>query len=333
MRNRANDGEFRGRLAGAVRSFRKLPKPPLGRCMWWRSTCDRTVSSHSVSCAWLETLADEGHVIHFTANVDVAQARADVSAEAIGINSASVFPGFCAEHDSSIFRDIDLPFSECDQRRCDLLAFRSVCREAYTKYKVASFNLSQGMVRDHPTQHGEFTVDMMFCAVDLLAQKDALEEALDRAKPGYCHYAVEFSSTPTVTTCATFSPQVSFDGLPIVGPLEWVTVTILPASFGGLAVFSWDARHSTKAVALLDSLLRIKPEWMSDLLLRYAIDNAENAYYSPSWWRVLAPEQQSEIVQRYKMTLLAPHRLQRGLYSTVGSPLVDWSVRRHYPLK
>jgi len=328
-----NDNAFKGRLNTAMKGFRKLPNPPLGRCLWWRSECDRPVSSHSVSRAWLARLAHEGHVIHFRADVDVAKASANVIAESIGINIASVFPGFCAEHDSSVFRAIDSPLTDCSQRHCDLLAFRSICREAYTKYKVASFNMSQGMVEDHRTQHGEFTLDMTFCAVDLLAQKVGLEQALDKGTPEYAHYAVEFSTPPCVTACATFSPQVTFDGMPLDGPLDWVTITILPTSSGGIAVFSWDPSKKAKAIALLDSFLRIKADWTSDVLLRYIIDNAENAFYAPAWWQGLTPDQKSQIVNRYKMTLLSPHAQQRGLYAEHGAPLVDWRLSRHYPVK
>lgn len=326
------DNAFKGRLQAALKNYRKLPKPPLGKCMWWKSECQQPVSSHSVSRAWLERIAHDGHVLNIRANVDVARQRTDIVAEPIGINVASVFPGFCAEHDSNIFRPIDPPFNTCIQRQCDLLVFRSICREAYTKYMVASFNISQGMVEDHPTPYGKITLEMMLCATDLLAYKVGLEQALDNGTSDYCHYVIEFSRTPNVTGTGTFDPKMSFDSLALSGRLEWITVSILPATFGGIAVLSWKNSHHEKPVALLDSLLRVKTEWISDVLLRFVIDNVENAFYSPVWWRGMALDKQAQILQRYEASLIMPHTDTKGIYETKGTPLVDWSPIRMYPV-
>ena len=326
------DSEFKSRLHAVLTKYRKQTTPPLGRCMWWKSECLEPVGSHSVSRACLDRLQHKGHVVRLRADVSFTHRQTDTISELIGVNVAGVFPCFCARHDDCIFRTVDKPLSTCSQRQCDLLAFRSICREAYTKYKVASFNLSQGMVEDHPTPHGVFTMDMMCCCTDLLAHKVGMEESLDKGISTYHHFAFEFAHTPILAASATFSPQVTVDGLSLSGGLEWVTLNILPTVVGGIAVLSWEKSHSSKATRLVDSLLRVKSEWLSDVFFRFVIDNAENAFYAPSWWGGLSSEEQSTIVTRYRATMLTPHEKMHGLYETTGAPIVDWRPIRKYPV-
>ena len=330
--NTQNDNEFKARLYAALKGFRKLPRPPLDRCMWWKSDCGNPVGSHSVSRACLNRLQHEHHVIQFRARVDISSRQADVQAELVGVNDAGVFPGFCATHDHCIFQDVDSPLSTVSQHECDLLVFRSLCREAYAKYKVASFNIEQGMVEDRPTPHGMRTLEMVYCCTDLMAHKVGMENALDAGRSEHHHFAIRFRQTPIVAASATFCPQVSFDGVPLTGGLEWLSVHILPAETGGLAVLSWEKSQSSRTAALLDSLLRFKSEWVSDVLLRYVLDNAENAFYSPAWWNGLSREKKDYFTKRYSMTILSPHSAMRNAYAISGSPLVDWEVTRMEPV-
>lgn len=326
------DNEGKARLAAAIKGFHRPPDPPFGRCMWWKSECDKPVKSHSVSRACLEKLQRKGHVLHFHANIDIPRHSAEITSDLIGVNDAGVFPGFCATHDHAIFQTVDAPLNSLTQSQCDLLMYRSLCREAYTKYRDAKFNLSQGMVEDNPTPHGVFTVDMICCCTDLLAHKVGMEDAMDNGRSECNHFAIKFRQPPIVAATATFCPQVAFDGVALTGGLEWLTVTVLPSATGGIAVLSWDKSQVARTTQLLDSLLRVKHEWVSDVLLRYVIDNTENAFYSPDWWDSLAAGKRSEFVERYTMTMASPHSGMRDLYGTYGRPLVNWDITQMGPV-
>lgn len=54
-------------------------------------------------------------------------------AQRIGVNSASTFTGFCHGHDSSTFAAIDQPITTLSEEQVFLLAYRTLCRELYTK--------------------------------------------------------------------------------------------------------------------------------------------------------------------------------------------------------
>lgn len=53
--------------------------------------------------------------------------------EAVGWRQASVFPGYCAKHDSEVFSALErFPFTATHEQ-CVLQAYRSVCNELYRK--------------------------------------------------------------------------------------------------------------------------------------------------------------------------------------------------------
>lgn len=326
------DSDFKARLQSALTKFRELPRPPLEKCMWWRSECDQAILSHSISRACLSRISQDGHVVQFKPEINYSTGQPKIIAALIGINKASVFPGFCAEHDSLVFHDVDEPITTCSRRQCDLLVLRSLCREAYTKYKIASSNIAQGMVEDHPTPFGRFTMDMALYALDLMADIYAMEEALDNNTHLYNHYMIEFNCTPNIVASATFSPQLAFDGTSLGYGLEWITFNIIPTQSGGIAILSWERSKSLKALSLLDSMLNIDLCWLSDILLKFAIDNTENAFYDPAWWQGLTLHQQSNIIQRYTETLGNHHCDLRGLYLTNGVPLVNWTPIKREPV-
>lgn len=75
----------------------------------------KSIGSHSVSKSTLKIIQEEGHVISpifaieniGNVNQFLKQKWVNVKFEPVGIGKASVFKGFCEEHDRMIFRDVD----------------------------------------------------------------------------------------------------------------------------------------------------------------------------------------------------------------------------------
>lgn len=103
------------------------------RCVFAGMVCDRgAVRAHSIQSAHvLQSMARDGHVV-----MPELKFRGDQPPEVtftlVGRNRASTFTGLCAEHDSAIFRPIDLAINPDDREHRLLLAYRSVLREAHT---------------------------------------------------------------------------------------------------------------------------------------------------------------------------------------------------------
>lgn len=95
--------------------------------------CDQpVVQSHSIQDGVVRQVAEDGHVVMFKRTNEGA-ARLGL----VGHRKATTFSGFCAQHDASIFREIDFsderPFEPDNPRHAALLALRAIAREYWTK--------------------------------------------------------------------------------------------------------------------------------------------------------------------------------------------------------
>ena len=91
----------------------------------------KVIDSHTIQRKGpLERIFDQtGHVMHF--NADSKSGEIDV--DKIGWKKASIFPGYCSGHDSSLFEPIEKEAFTGDHWHCVLHAFRNVCNELYRK--------------------------------------------------------------------------------------------------------------------------------------------------------------------------------------------------------
>lgn len=64
------------------------------------------IQSHTISKRYyLENIAEEGHLLHFAHHDDKLERK--LILHSVGINDATVFKGYCAQHDNMIYAEID----------------------------------------------------------------------------------------------------------------------------------------------------------------------------------------------------------------------------------
>jgi hypothetical protein len=72
----------------------------------------------------------------------------DIGLIEVGWKQASVFPGYCAKHDSEVFEPLErFPFTGTHEQ-CVLQSYRSVCNELYRKRAFIDSLVSQRDVLD-----------------------------------------------------------------------------------------------------------------------------------------------------------------------------------------
>lgn len=129
-------GFFFRRLKQRDRSWRRS-KP----CMYPGCQKLSIVASHTIPRSGpLALLAEDGHVItpHFY--------KGQVRAELVGIGEASVFPGFCQEHER-LFERFEQSKCLADATDITLQALRVVCRESRIKQEQSRF--TQQLLDEH----------------------------------------------------------------------------------------------------------------------------------------------------------------------------------------
>lgn len=96
--------------------------------------CDKpAINSHTVQKGGtLAAIQQNGHVYEIRSDPTSNETNSH-SFEKIGWKKASVFPGFCRDHDQQVFRDLELHSGELTETDHLLLGYRSICQELYNK--------------------------------------------------------------------------------------------------------------------------------------------------------------------------------------------------------
>lgn len=97
------------------------------------------ISSHSIQRALLKTISDTtNHIYQFSVKAELTfDGEIEVIVEKIGVNKASVFSGYCSEHDTNLFLPIESqPLEEHNIEQSFLLLLRSLNREYFASKKA-----------------------------------------------------------------------------------------------------------------------------------------------------------------------------------------------------
>ncbi|MEE8296056.1 MAG: hypothetical protein V3R64_10125, partial [Sphingomonadales bacterium] len=102
----------------------------------FKDQCSRKiVKAHTVpKSGSLKEIAHEGHVYSGQFDFTTLLEQEGVpKVSLVGINEASTFNGFCTNHDSKIFHDLEQKTFLGTKKQCFLIAFRALSRELYLK--------------------------------------------------------------------------------------------------------------------------------------------------------------------------------------------------------
>ena len=264
-----------------------------------------TINSHTISkTLGLIRIAEAGHVLglkHDISTLSRTNGRAELGK--IGINKISVFPGFCAVHDKSLFAPIeDEPF-EGTAEQCALLSYRALARERHTKLSGIDVNEFLKGADKGKTVAAQMAIQKMLADFGLglsLAAKD-LDRALiphyqalsDRNFGVFESAIFEFSDDFPLLCSTGHMPSDDWSGR-IIQDLpdsklqaDWVTGVALLAADRAWIVFTW--LRSRKLIAdFIDSLGTHFAGQESDALVKYFFSISENIAVRPTWWAGLA---------------------------------------------
>ncbi|MBI3408743.1 MAG: hypothetical protein HY040_10340 [Planctomycetes bacterium] len=312
-------GEFHER----VRTMgRFLEKPFLG-CLFGVEDCaGNPIRSHTLSESWLRRLADDGgHVLQFVLAVEDAGKRpVGFKPKVVGVGEATTFPGFCQEHDDSLFACVEKEAFVASPRQLACLVYRSVCQEICVKHQMLKCNLPA----NSPDFFAEKATGQFRLFLELMKRKLRIEEMLRLDKYALESYVVEFERTPTFLVATTFLPYVTFTGRELERRMDWVTLTILPGSKGGFVVFSWDKASPKNGSLLLKSLKALPNQLVTSGILHLALEVSENLVVSQKWWDSLPEVEQSRMLIRFGRSLIADVPPPPDTVRPAPKPTLDW---------
>lgn len=263
------------------------------------------VRAHTVQrSGGLEAIARDSHVYSLTTTMpEMEKNQGKLVPRLVGIGQASVFPGFCAEHDRDLFRPIEGKYCTLGPAETLLFSYRAVCFEAYAKRaqlaasdilfrldegsSVEDQELAQNMARN--VQHSARRA-----AAATHARKETYEARLAAQDfTGYSYSWTRFDGLLPVACCGTFLPDNDLAGQLLQriahGEQAFEHVTLNITSFAGqsVIVFGWSGAHDGPAARFVQSFDALEDQIKPGATTRLALEYLENSYISPDWWEAL----------------------------------------------
>lgn len=300
------------------------------------SVCNgKVIDSHTIQRKGpLERIVDAtGHVMHFEANPRDGNANE----KSIGWRKASVFPGYCSFHDSSLFDPIENDAFTGEHNKCVLHAFRNVCNEHYRKQALIESlefqrtNLDRGFDLDRQisTQYSIFkNIEGQTKSLEETARlRDIFEDAIVREDyesfKSKCYY---FKGDLDVVSSSIFQCEYDFAGNKLIDmwdlslDAEMLSHTIVEADGGGVIIFVW-INGETHPEIVVDSFNNVPDDQKGDVFVQYCFVNCENTFFSERWWSALGRSQQ-RLIQLYA----AATYYEGGEFAANESRLVNWTM-------
>ncbi len=282
------------------------------RCLAPGMECASTaIRSHSLqNSRVLDLMVRDGHVKALTRRIDRETGPTILFAD-VGRNQATTFSGFCSEHDSEIFRSIDVnTFQSTDPEHLFLWAYRAVARALHVLLEASSKIQSTYMKRvelgldsgDEPTPAGVAAVGYMTRAYSTHLYKSSFDEGiLAKQYDAVLHDVIKIDhQEPTVAVCSLFS----IDGL--LRNDDWVRVAlnVLPLSqTESIVAFSYLPEDAALARAALRLILTSGGSYQKYLLSKLILNNCENFVVSPGYFDKWSSEKTKAVTDYFVKTL------------------------------
>ncbi|WP_242500569.1 hypothetical protein [Tropicimonas sp. IMCC6043] len=266
--------------------------------------CSSTITkAHTIQKrGGLDTIAESNHVLTVKPLMkDLIQSSGNPKPRKIGLNNASVFPGFCSKHDSETFKPIEGKSLNLDTQSAFLFSYRAVAYERFSKEAEGRFIAIMKEVADRGQPFWKqaamqsLLYDVSF-GVDLGKREiNRVKESFDRlllddSYEGFHYFAIRFDQVLPVVACCAFQPEFDLTGVRLqqLGQdkveLDNITITVTPFEGNTIAVLGWIGPENGPARSLSNSFLSIEKARIADALIRLLFIHSDNIFLNPTWW-------------------------------------------------
>jgi hypothetical protein len=284
----------------------------LSRCLAPGMSCTAAaIWAHSLQNAQiLDLLVRDGHVKALKHRIEKTVGPV-ISFEDVGRNEATTFAGFCAEHDSSIFKPIDVnAFDPNDNEHLFLVTYRAIARELHaqmdgaakiqgTYEKRVELGIDSG---DEPTPAGMTAIEHFMKAYQTYVYKSSFDDALlSKRFAVVSHHVLAIRhEEPTIAV----SSHLSLDGMSRNNDWVRVTLNILPLdSKESAAIFSYLPCDADLVRSGLDRIFSSEGVYQKYLLSKLILNNCENFVVSPAYFDQWSAAKRRAITDYFAETL------------------------------
>lgn len=270
------------------------------------------IKAHTVSRGPnLAKIATSGHVLHYTASIpEMNKNGGRLVVEKIGIKDASVFHGFCREHDQKLFSCVENePFAGRPDQ-CLAVAYRTMSRELYGKDAGAHLRetlrgADKGM---QPLEQLRFQrlLDDINTANEaarreLKATHDALTSALVEDRPdAISSHVFELAAPLPFMFAGAWSPFSDLYGRELQnGYADELLEQVFFSSFAGdhsaMLCISWRDIDDAPGKVIADQIKALPVDRQASACLQIVMKHVENVFFNPDWFRGLDDKQREQL--------------------------------------
>lgn len=272
-----------------------------------------TIGSHSIARqTLLKRIADNGEVYVWEQNPEKMYYRntngsdAEIELKKWGIKKASVFHGFCKNHDELLFNRIDCPIISFDKEVLLQMHYRAISYEYFHKKTSTKF---LEYVLDNTVYNAEmdqFISNNRLGLADLELEKNACESAYGEKNANDCVKGVVYSfDTDVPVMCvSSLTPCYTVDGHSFYESLEAEHAPSIGLTLGMDAndhAF-WAltyTRYDKYVKKFLDNLNSYRNKRLLDIAVLFSLHYSQNACCCPSWYERLQKWQKKCILRGF----------------------------------
>ena len=297
------------------------------------SCSGKVIDSHSIQRKGpLKQIIDNtGHVMHF----ETDSTNGQMKASKIGWRKASIFPGYCSTHDTSLFSPIEKGEFSGEHWHCILHAFRNVCSELYRKQAlIESLEFIRLFIDKGFNPDRQIETQFSFTK-NIEGQKKSLEETYCLRKKfesaiiegnsdafeSKCYF---FHGDLDVVSSSVLQCEFDFGGNNLIDmwnlslDAQMISHSVMNTKDGGAIIFVW-LKDEKDPKRVIESFDNIPDEEKGDIFVQYCFVNCENTFFSEKWWTNLSENQQVKI-QNYAKALY----YEGGKFTANKDKLVNW---------
>lgn len=284
-----------------------------------RGCSGKVIRAHTVQRASLARIARAGHVQKLSLDLGrMLKNGGQAEVQNVGLREASTFTGFCAAHDSELFRPVEVHEISPTAEQAFLLAHRALCRELSAKRAMVELiptlrdgDRGQSLFDQIAHQTGLVAGLEEGASASLAMLADAKSEFDRRARTrdfaDVSYLALWLDSPPEIMCSGAFCPEFDFAGQPLQNlgdtskKLDLMSLSLLASGQGGLCLLAW-VGHGDANSRFASSFYSLADAEVPDALVRLAFEHIENTYFSPGWWASLGETSRRRLIDRFRLS-------------------------------
>lgn len=285
------------------------------KCLWPKSDCTKDcINAHSIQNSQiLDQLASNNHVVMAVAKQNL-DTEPEIEFKKVGRNKATTFTGLCSEHDSQLFRPIDLnKFDSSNEEQKFLIAYRSVLRELHTRIKAAidsqtfyqkSIELVRWDTKNMDKSFWEDATRPIINAINWYQYKQNYDNIYNsNSFTEIEHECIRIERNCPLAVSSLFDPIKSIIGMEIPEQ-KFIVLNVFPQKKDTIILLSYLGDHQKNLRPYADKIINASGEYQLYLLSKTILRYCENFVISPDHFNLFSQQKIDAIKNFYLATLI-----------------------------